>query len=164
MDYLISIKVCALPAGSFIFIAFIGFLSSVKDLMLFKDRICIKDFSREMTFLYFFHQFEFAHVLNRMSGNWKLFHREHIHRVSFVSFSVSIKVKAVSKGSFKFTPFTGFLSSVTVVFFPVAQLHNLLNKAFCFFFFHISCQQFFFPTSTFKIYYVPIALSLAGSQ
>lgn len=47
MDYLISIKVCALPAGSFIFIAFIGFLSSVKDLMLFKDRICIKDFSRE---------------------------------------------------------------------------------------------------------------------
>lgn len=81
-----------------------------------------------------------------------------------MSFSVSIKVKAVSKGSFKFTPFTGFLSSVTVVFFPVAQLHNLLNKAFCFFFFHISCQQFFFPTSTFKIYYVPIALSLAGSQ
>lgn len=69
MDYLVSIKLCALPEGSSIFIAFIGFLSSVKDLMLSKDRVCIKDFSREITFLCFFHQCEFAHVLNRMCGN-----------------------------------------------------------------------------------------------
>ena len=164
MDYLVSIKVCALPEGSFIFIGFIGFLSSVKDLMLSKDRVCIKDFFREMSFLCFFHQCEFAHVLNRMCGNWKLFYREHFHRVSFVTFSVGINVNAVFKGSFKFTPFLqGFSPVWQLYFFPFAQLHNLSNKAFSFFFFHISCQQFF-PTSAFKIYYVPIALSLAGCQ